>query len=289
MSHCYFPATIFVGPLISFRKFIGYVNSDVNRLPDSWKLSLNRLVVGLFYTLVFAIGSMYWPTDILLSQQFSEANFWQRINAILIVSMFCSSKYLMAWLISEGACIASGVAFDGMSHRSCANIYVMQFNTSWTVGRMIKSFNMTTNSFVAKYVYKRLKFLGNKTLSKAITLLFLSLWHGIDTGYLVAFGMEFLIIKMETEVTAIVDQIRRKHPTIDRSLKNILLKYLFRLLLRIYTIYLLAYSFVPFMLIKPSIWLPVLKQVYFFGHLITVSWAIIHVFFWQIFQFANLL
>lgn len=50
------------------------------------------------------------------------------------------------------------------------------------------------------YIYKRLKFLGNKLLSQALSLLFLAVWHGLHCGYLVCFQMEFLIVIIERQV-----------------------------------------------------------------------------------------
>lgn len=41
------------------------------------------------------------------------------------------------------------------------------------------------------YVMKRLRFLGNKTASQLGALMFLALWHGLFTGYFLAFAMEF--------------------------------------------------------------------------------------------------
>lgn len=49
-------------------------------------------------------------------------------------------------------------------------------------------------------MFKRLKFLGNKTLSHVSTLLFLTIWHGLHSGYILCFSMEFFIITVERQV-----------------------------------------------------------------------------------------
>ena len=51
-----------------------------------------------------------------------------------------------------------------------------------------------------RYVYSRLKWLGNKVLSLAITMLFLSLWHGLWPGYYVCFVYEMMYIMVERTV-----------------------------------------------------------------------------------------
>ncbi len=52
-----------------------------------------------------------------------------------------------------------------------------------------------------RYVFKRLKFLGNKDISQVVTLLFLALWHGMYSGYFMNFMLEFFIMKFEREVS----------------------------------------------------------------------------------------
>lgn len=52
-----------------------------------------------------------------------------------------------------------------------------------------------------RHVFKRLKFMGNKLLSQMFTLLFLAVWHGLHSGYLICFSMEFIIVNVEKQVT----------------------------------------------------------------------------------------
>lgn len=52
----------------------------------------------------------------------------------------------------------------------------------------------------SRNVFKRCRFLGNKTLSHMLTLLFLTVWHGLHSGYIICFSMEFLIIMVEKQV-----------------------------------------------------------------------------------------
>lgn len=52
-----------------------------------------------------------------------------------------------------------------------------------------------------RHVFKRLRFLGNKLVSQMFTLLFLAIWHGLHSGYLICFSLEFLIVNVEKQVT----------------------------------------------------------------------------------------
>lgn len=121
----------------------------------------------------------------------------------------------------------SGVTYDKSKNtfRTCTNVDAAEFETATTFQecmcvslsavRMtrrgsdfqfsailpgIRSFNVSTNQWAAKYIFKRLRFLGSKFLSHFFTLIYLALWHGWRSGYYVTFTMEFLIMKMEWEV-----------------------------------------------------------------------------------------
>ena len=66
---------------------------------------------------------------------------------------------------------------------------------------MQKTTISTDFCLLCRYVYKRLKWMGNRMLSFAITLTFVSLWHGIWPGYLLNFSMEFFGIVAERAVS----------------------------------------------------------------------------------------
>jgi len=50
-------------------------------------------------------------------------------------------------------------------------------------------------------VYKRLKFLGNRSISQAIALIFLAAWHGLHIGYYVCFFNELIVMLFEKDVS----------------------------------------------------------------------------------------
>ena len=63
------------------------------------------------------------------------------------------------------------------------------------------SFNINTNQWMAMYVFKRLKWLGNKQVSLILTLVFISFWHGFWPGYHLNFSFEFIGLMTEINVS----------------------------------------------------------------------------------------
>lgn len=64
-----------------------------------------------------------------------------------------------------------------------------------------KHHHIHVKTFSFRYVYKRLRFLGNKLISHFITLFFVALWHGIAPGFFLCFIGEFVIIVIEQQVS----------------------------------------------------------------------------------------
>ncbi|CAG2102421.1 unnamed protein product, partial [Medioppia subpectinata] len=98
LSHCYFPSTILVGPLISYRKYQSYIESNENRLSDCWQLAAGRLSLGLLYLGFYVLGTHYWPQEYLLSDHFMASSFWWKVTAIAVVCKVGMTKYLATWL-----------------------------------------------------------------------------------------------------------------------------------------------------------------------------------------------
>lgn len=86
----------------------------------------------------------------------------------------------------------------------------------------VHSFNVNTNNWVAAYVYKRLKFLNNRTISYAGALLFLAVWHGFHSGYYMAFALEYTIITFEKQVSILFSLSLEKLTVLKHKLKNII-------------------------------------------------------------------
>lgn len=81
------------------------------------------------------------------------------------------------------------------------NIKLLIFENTTEFNHYIQSFNVNTNYWVSHYIYKRLKFLGNRHISQLATLLFLAVWHGLHSGYYVCFFMEYMVMYMERDVS----------------------------------------------------------------------------------------
>ncbi|XP_033958783.1 lysophospholipid acyltransferase 5 [Pseudochaenichthys georgianus] len=208
----YFYGGFLVGPQFTLRSYqkllAGELTDSPGKPPNSVTPAMKRFALGFLCLTIYTIFSPYYPDSYFLTDEYEAQPFWYRCVFVLIWAKVILYKYVSCWVIAEGVCILSGLGYNGVvdgEHRwdACANMKVWVFETTPLFGGTISSFNINTNAWVARHVFKRLKFLGNKTLSHVTTLLFLTVWHGLHSGYLLCFSMEFFIITVERQVHAL--------------------------------------------------------------------------------------
>ena len=175
LSHNFFIGGYFIGPQIQMKKFQQSINQEYqDALPGSpLEYGFKRLGLGFCYLIFHLVGAMFLYSDWPTSDDFLDSCF---LTKILLLPFWCKitlSKYLSLWLIAEGVCIISGISFNGVHEKTgkidwkgCANVKIMRLETSSKFGHVIESFNINTNNWVATYIYKRLKFLGSRTISQ---------------------------------------------------------------------------------------------------------------------------
>lgn len=119
----------------------------------------------------------------------------------------------------------SGISFAGVDENGvvdwsgCSNIKLMVFENTRRFQHYIDSFNVQTNHWIAEYVFKRLRFLGNRNYSQLGALIFLALWHGFHSGYYVCFALEFAVIIFEREVSFCTNTTFNYDWNVDEILK----------------------------------------------------------------------
>lgn len=278
-GHTYFPASFMVGPQFSMRRYQDFIKGTLVGcdLPACVTPGLLRGSLGIFYLIVYQIGIGYFPDEYINSPAYNELPFWQRHFVVGIWAKVTLYKYISCWLIAEGVCIMSGLAYNGRNPSDgkplwdgCRNVHCLLLETCTEFGHIIQSFNVNTNAFVAQYIYKRLRFLNNKYLSQIGALVFLAVWHGLHSGYYACFFMEFVVMKFEKDLAAMVN----RYPRLVMLLNAGPLKYVKLFVLKLYVVIFMGYCLGPFVLLKLHNWWRFWKSLYFSGHLFFVCWPI---------------
>ncbi|XP_053624462.1 lysophospholipid acyltransferase 5-like [Plodia interpunctella] len=286
LGFVYFPACFLVGPIFSFQRYKKYIEGKFpleSEADECQKQGMIKLIQGALYLVAFQIGGSVFSMKYMLSDEFSENSFFYKHMYCGLWAHFALYKYIACWLLTEAACIRFGLSYNGMEIPAggllpiskwdgCNNIKLLRFEGVTKFQHYIDTFNCNTNHFAAEYIYKRLKFLGDRNLSQLLTLLFLAIWHGIRSGYYVTFFNEFIIIYMEKELESIL----KKTIIYEKMWSNVFIKYLMYIFLKMYTIIFMGWSLVPFDVKVYSKWLNVYSSLYFSGFLLFLPWAFVY-------------
>ncbi|KAJ2954468.1 hypothetical protein O0L34_g2746 [Tuta absoluta] len=280
----YFPSCFLVGPIFSFRRYTDFINDkyplDTNE--DVYVgQAMKRLIHGILYLTAFQVGVSVFNMPYMLSDEFWGNSIFYRHIYCGLWAHFALYKYISCWLLTEASCIRFGLSYNGTEQTAsgpvsswdgCTNIKLSTFETATKFQHYIDSFNCNTNHFAAEYIYKRLKFLGNRNLSQLFTLMFLAVWHGIRSGYYMTFLNEFLIIYMEKDLESMLNKTEFYH----KMWNNNIAKYALYVILKTYTIVFMGWSLVPFDVKVYPKWLSIYYSLYFSGFVLFGLWPFVH-------------
>ncbi|XP_013772014.1 lysophospholipid acyltransferase 5-like isoform X1 [Limulus polyphemus] len=279
-GHTYFFGGFLVGPQFSMRRYMDFVGGvfvdKKGQKPACILPALSRLALGLIILGVFQIGTLFIPEQYILTISFEQEVFWKKMLIMTLWGKIVLYKYVACWLLSEGSCTMTGLTYNGQDKNGidlwdgCCNVKIWDYETTCTFDGLIQSFNINTNHWVARYIFKRLRFLGNKLLSQAVTLLFLAMWHGLHSGYYVCFFNEFLVMKVERDVTSLTDRL----PAVKAFLNLSSLQLPIYILKKFYLLFGMSYCVMPFVLLSASRWLKVYSSLYFVCHIIYIGWHV---------------
>jgi len=213
LGFSYFFGAFLAGPQFSFQKFHQFLTHELYAKPEDKKTFtkqppcldpvLRCFFLGLFFMIITQIGSAIFPSHLLKTEEYYDLSFVSRVLYMRCSMEFCLMKYFGVWLMSEGICILTGIGFNGYEKdgkplwNGLTNIKPYEFDFATNHQQVIESFNINTNDWAKRYVYKRLIFLNNRHLSSLGTLLFLAIWHGFAIGYFICFSLEFIYMEAE--------------------------------------------------------------------------------------------
>ncbi|KAF8307238.1 MBOAT-domain-containing protein [Clavulina sp. PMI_390] len=205
----YFPG-ILVGPTVEYTYYEQLVtgklfasvtaasegSGKVKRVPEGRKrVAYTKMLLGLFFLGVYAASGGNYEYERLLEPEFRQLSAFSRFTLIQVLGFVARTKYYGVWLLTEGACILTGLGFNGYGKKGetlwnrTANIDIANIEFAPNFKVLLDSWNMNTNVWLRNCVYKRVTPKGKKPgfSSTMITFLTSAFWHGIAVGYYMSF------------------------------------------------------------------------------------------------------
>ncbi|XP_071500866.1 lysophospholipid acyltransferase 5-like [Diadema antillarum] len=282
ISYSFFFGYFLSGPQYPLRNYRAYMegkllDNEEGRPSDTFQPAMHCLGLGIFYLIVEATISPLFTEEYFLTSEYAESSFFYKLFYIALFGKFILNKYLLFWLLGEGICILSGIAYNGKDESgkvkwdACIGIRPLQYECALSVRDMVTTFNLSTNTWVARYVYKRLKFLGNRYVSQVAALSFLALWHGLHVGYYICFMLEFVMVLFDVQATELFEKV----PAL-RAVSSHPLMALPKLVFRKFTVlFLMGYALISFTLMKWSKIHQAYKEIYYICHIFFYLWPVL--------------
>ncbi|KAF9973230.1 hypothetical protein BGZ73_003568 [Actinomortierella ambigua] len=254
IGYAFFPFAFLVGPQFSFSLYKKFITMDLfsvavpatagkEEVSAATRATANGVIpqgslryatrcffLGVFYLGLGQVLGGFFPTLALLGKAYSERPLPEKLFIFWWTGKTILNKYLGIWTIAEGPCVLSGLTFNGYDQQGrpewdgLRNVNPLGYEFATSLSQVITSFNMNTNHWAKLYVFKRLRFLGNKNLSALGVLMFLAVWHGTHPGYFICFGLEFMDMETERRLRARIGKpvqqwLEAKHGAVGKVLR----------------------------------------------------------------------
>ncbi|KAG0641688.1 MBOAT, membrane-bound O-acyltransferase family-domain-containing protein [Tuber brumale] len=206
----FFPS-LFAGPAFDFaeyRRWIDCTMFDVvtpgatkgstkrkRKIPKSHRPAIWKAICGLGWIAAFMKFSSWYKTGFVLDDGFLGYSVPRRVWYIYALGFTERLKYYGVWSLTEGACILSGLGYNGLDENGgprwdrLTNVDPWALETAENSRAYLESWNMNTNKWLKNYVYLRVTPRGKKPgfRSSLVTFGTSAIWHGISPGYYLTF------------------------------------------------------------------------------------------------------
>ena len=166
------------------------------KIPRSGTPAFKKAVIGLGWIFLFLQLSSRFTTEFVLSNDFLKFWFPRRVWTVYMLGFTTRLKYYGVWSLTEGACILSGMGYNGFDPKSgkvfwnrLENVDPWSLETAQNSHGYLGSWNKNTNHWLRNYVYLRVTPKGKKPGFRASMATFATsaLWHGFYPGYYLTF------------------------------------------------------------------------------------------------------
>lgn len=166
------------------------------KIPRSGTPATKKALMGLVWIFVFLqLGSLYNKESV-LGESFLSYSFLRRVWILYMLGFTTRTKYYGVWSLTEGACILSGLGYNGFDPKTgkvfwnrLDNIDPWSLETAQNSHGYLGSWNKNTNHWLRNYVYLRVTPKGKKPGFRASLATFTTsaFWHGFYPGYYMTF------------------------------------------------------------------------------------------------------
>lgn len=166
------------------------------KIPRSARPALKKMLWGLLWIFAFLKLSAIFTAEGLLDDQYMHYSLPRRIFILYMLGVVSRFKYYGVWTLTEGACILSGLGYNGFDPKTgkvfwdrLENVNPIKLETAQNIRGYLENWNKNTNHWLRNYVYLRVTPKGKKPGFRASLATFATsaFWHGFYPGYYLTF------------------------------------------------------------------------------------------------------
>ncbi|EPY50263.1 membrane bound O-acyltransferase [Schizosaccharomyces cryophilus OY26] len=205
LGYVFFFPSLLVGPAFDYVDYEHFITLSMfdrpqdpleqQITPHSLRPALGRCWRGALWLLGFLFGTSLFPLSFLLSPQFASFSLLKKYGYVILTAFIARMKYYGAWELSDGACILSGIGYNGVDELKrprwdrVKNIDPIGFEFASNIKGALEAWNKNTNKWLRNYVYLRVAKKGKRPGFKSTLSTFTvsALWHGVSPGYYTTF------------------------------------------------------------------------------------------------------
>lgn len=166
------------------------------KIPRSSTPATIKAVIGLVWIFLFLKFSSWYNSGLVLGDQYIRYGFLRRVWILEMLGFSTRMKYYGVWHLTEGACILSGLGYNGVNPKTnkvdwnrLQNVNPWGIESAQNSRAYLENWNINTNHWLRNYVYLRVTPKGKKPGFRASLATFVTsaFWHGFYPGYYLSF------------------------------------------------------------------------------------------------------
>lgn len=273
LGYCLCCGSHFAGPVYEMKDYLDWTEgkglwSSSDKQPSPFSAVARALLQAAICMALYLYLVPKFPLSTFTEPLYGEWGFWKKLGYQYMCGFTARWKYYFIWSISEASIITSGFGFSGWTDTSppkprwdrAKNVDILGVELAKSAVQLPIVWNIQVSTWLRHYVYERLVQKGKAGFFQLLATQTVSaIWHGLYPGYIFFFVQSALMIAGSRAI------YRWQQGVSANLLKKMMTFFNFA-----YTLLVLNYSAVGFMVLSLHETVSAYGSVYYIGTILPV-------------------
>ncbi|CAH2038080.1 unnamed protein product [Thlaspi arvense] len=277
-GYCLCCGSHFAGPVYEMKDYLEWSEgkgiwetSEKRKRPSPYGATVRAILQAAICMALYLYLVPQYPLTRFTEPVYQEWGFWRKFGYQYMAGLTARWKYYFIWSISEASIIISGLGFSGWTEDAspkpkwdrAKNVDILGVELAKSAVQIPLVWNIQVSTWLRHYVYERLVKNGKKAgfFQLLATQTVSAVWHGLYPGYMMFFVQSALMIAGSRVIYRWQQAITPRLAMLRKIM--VFINFL-------YTVLVLNYSAVGFMVLSLHETLTAYGSVYYIGTIIPV-------------------